>query len=85
MEKSRFEFGTYVGGVVVFFTVFTESATSAAYDTEYSVSSFASLVLSLDPSHPVLLGEESLEQNVFVEHTPESVGTNMEELAQMEE
>ena len=70
-----------------FFTIFIESATSAtsaAYDTEYSVSSFASLVLSLDPVQPVLLGSDSVEQNASVDYTPESVGTGMGELEQME-
>ena len=74
-----------MNGVVVFFTVFTESATSAAYDTEYAVSSFASLVLSLDPVQPVLLGADSVKKKKFVDYTPESVGTGLEELAQMEE
>ena len=38
LEKSRFEFGNYVDGVVVLFQFFTESAISTAYETEYSVS-----------------------------------------------
>ena len=52
------------------FTVFIESATSDYYETEYAVSSFGSLGLSLDPVQSVLLGADSVEHNVFVEYTP---------------
>ena len=67
------------------FTVFTESATSASYETEYDESSFGSLILSLDLGKLVLLGEDSVEHNCFIDYTSESVGTGTEELAQMEE
>ena len=55
---------------MVLFHIFIESAASAAYDTEYSVSPFGSLGLSLEPVQLVLLGADSVEHNVFVEYTP---------------
>ena len=67
------------------FTVFTESSTLYAYETEYDVSSFGSLGLSLEPDQLVLLVADSVEHNIFVDYTPESVGTGMEELVWMEE
>ena len=65
------------------FDIFTESATSDAHDTVCTVSSFGSLGISLDPAQLVLLGEDSVEYNVFVEYTPEYVGNETEELARM--
>ena len=41
--------------------------------------------MSLDPVQSVLLVADSVEHNVFVEYTPEYVGTRTEELAWMED
>ena len=41
--------------------------------------------MSLYPVQSVLLVENSVENNVFVDYTPESIGTGTEELVWMEE
>ena len=49
------------------------------------MSSFGSLGISLEPGKSVILGADSVENNVFVDYIPESVGTGTEELARIEE
>ena len=59
---------------MVLFYYFTESATSAAYDTEYDVPSFVLLGMSSQMGQLVLLGIDSVEHMFFL-YNPQSVGT----------
>ena len=49
------------------------------------MASFGSLGLSLEPLQSVLLGEDSVENNVFVDYTLEYVGTGTGEFPWREE